>query len=158
MQWLVTGRESIVAEVGEALKSYNKVTGIVDAAMGVLLTGEPGTGKSHLAAEAVKGLTDDIHVIHLHASANMAKKPYGALAVFLWEESPEDVNHPVQVLAATRYRLETMAEGRDVCLLVDNAHDLDSHSAVILAQLARIGAVRLLLTCGTFCHANCPTW
>ena len=149
MQWLVTGRESIVAEVGEALKSYNKVTGIVDAAMGVLLTGEPGTGKSHLAAEAVKGLTDDIHVIHLHASANMAKKPYGALAVFLWEESPEDVNHPVQVLAATRYRLETMAEGRDVCLLVDNAHDLDSHSAVILAQLARIGAVRLLLTCGT---------
>ena len=156
LQWLVTGRESIVADIIEVLQGQGelKPQGTIpeagDASMGVLLTGESGIGKNHLVAEAVKELTEDVYVMHLYASANLAKEPYGALAVFLWEESPEDVSSPVQVFAAIKRRLETMARGRKVCLLVDNASELDSHSSVILAQLARIGALRLVLTCGTF--------
>ncbi|MDJ0312304.1 LuxR C-terminal-related transcriptional regulator [Arthrobacter sp. H35-D1] len=147
MQWIVSGRESVVAEIVEALKPQGEGDGTEGAGKSVVLTGESGIGKSHLAAGAVKRLQPDLHVIRLHTSAHTSKEPYGALAVFLWEEGRGNANNPVQVLAATRRRLECMAEGKAVCLYVDNANDLDGRSAVILAQLARVGAVRLLLTC-----------
>lgn len=149
MQWLLTGRESVVAEIVETLKPSGKQTSTAAFGKGVLLTGESGIGKSYLAAEAVKSLQPDMHVIRLHSSMHMSKEPYGALAVFLWEDSHEDLNRPVRVLAATRRRLQSVAGGKDICLFVDNANELDSHSAIVLAQLARAGSIRLLLTCGS---------
>ena len=148
MPWLVTGRESVVTKIVEALNPPEGGTSGPEIGMGVLLTGETGSGKGHVAAEAVKTLQSDMHVVRLRTSAHMSKEPYGALATFQCEGSPEDAIRPVQLLTATRKRLESMAEGKEVCVFVANANELDGHSAVILAQLARAGAVRLLLTCG----------
>lgn len=148
MQWLVTGRESIVTEIVQGLKPQGAEPSTAGIGRGILLTGEIGIGKSHLAAEAMKCLQPELHVVRLHARAHMSNEPFGALAGFLWGEGLEGSHRSVRVLAATRRRLESMVESKGVCFLVDNANELDSHSAVILAQLARAGNISLLLTCG----------
>ena len=87
-------------------------------------------------------------MVRLYASAQISSVPYGALAALLSESDPGNTNHPVQVLTGTMRRLQSMSNGKRVCILVDNANDLDEHSAIVLAQLARTGHIRLLLTCG----------
>ncbi|WP_083360711.1 helix-turn-helix transcriptional regulator [Arthrobacter alpinus] len=148
-KWQVTGREAIVDAIVGELKSPAAGTSSYPEILGVLLAGPPGIGKSHLAAQAVKALQADVLVVHLYASSHMSTEPYGALAALLSELEPESLTHHVQVLAATLRRLESMANGRDMCILIDNAHELDEQSAVILAQLAKTRSIRLLLTCGS---------
>lgn len=149
MEWLVAGRESVITGIVDELRPAAGGAANPQMGMGILLTGPFGIGKSHLAVQAAKALQPEALVVRLYASAQISSVPYGALAALLSESDPGNTSHPVQVLTDTMRRLKSMSNGKSVCILVDNANDLDEHSAVVLAQLARSGHIRLLLTCGS---------
>lgn len=148
-KWQVATRNAIVESMVSELTPGTGDNSGSPRSLGVLLTGAAGIGKSHLAAQAVKALQSEVHFVHLYARTFMSAEPYEALTALLSDLEPGSRSNHVQVLAATLRRLKSLSGGRDICILIDNAHELDEKSAVILAQLAKSRSVRLLLTCGT---------
>ncbi|WP_427016719.1 LuxR C-terminal-related transcriptional regulator [Pseudarthrobacter sp. P1] len=150
VHWPFTGHATAVGQIAQSLRGVDAPPGPGSA--GVLLSGPSGVGKTYLANQALKELRAELLVMGLRVSPALATQPYGALTVLLSELDPETINHPVHVLAGLMALLQERAAGRGICLYVDNASELDELSAVVMAQLARSGTVRLLLTCADAVH------
>lgn len=114
---------------------------------GAVIVGEHGAGKSFIAQRALEQLGDDFLVVQVRGSSISSKLPYGALSVLLNELDASHLEHPLMVLRGLTQLLQTRAQGRNVVLFVDNAHDLDELSTMMVAQLCAGGHVLLLAAC-----------
>lgn len=108
------------------------------------LVGEPGTGKSRLAREALQRLAaDGWPTASATATESARTTPLGALVHLVPASAIES---PQAVFQATRDAIEAEAGGRPLVLHLDDAHHLDPGSAALLVSLAEAGTVRLVLT------------
>lgn len=122
---------------------------LLDAAApsSVLLTGEPGSGKTALLRSLVDHLRSTACLIHLRGTGRYAREPYGALRVLLAEAGEDVLTHPVRVISALTHVLRDKALGLPVIVAVDDAHHLDEQSTTVLGQLVQTGAIRLIAVC-----------
>jgi len=132
-------RRDLVKKILAALTS--------DSGCGVVVVGEHGTGKSFVAQRALEQLGEEYLVVQVRGSSISSKLPYGALSVLLNDLEASHLEHPLMVLRGLTQLLQSKAQGRRVVLFVDNAHDLDELSTMMVAQLSAGGHVRLLAAC-----------
>ena len=120
----LVGRERIVARA-EAL--LDRGSG------GIVLVGEGGIGKSHIASEVLRlGAERGYATASTVGTQAAAGIPLGALSHLL----PDLANPTGNVLAAAQAALAERAGDRPLMLSVDDAHLLDNHSAALVLQLA----------------------
>lgn len=139
-------RQQVVAEVVETLTS--------GSGCGIVLVGEHGAGKSFIAQRALEQLGEDYLVVQVRGSSISSKLPYGALSVLLNDLDASHLEHPLMVLRGLTQLLHTKAEGRGIVLFVDNAHDLDELSSMMVAQLSAGAHVTLLAACVDLPHVG----
>ncbi|HET8877903.1 MAG TPA: LuxR family transcriptional regulator [Arthrobacter sp.] len=121
---------------------------------GVVLVGEHGAGKSFIAQRALEHLGEDYLVVQVRGSSISSKLPYGALSVLLNDLDSSHLEHPLMVLRGLTQLLHAKAQGRTIALFVDNAHDLDDLSCMMVAQLSAGGHVTLLAACVDLPHVG----
>ncbi|WP_427133190.1 LuxR C-terminal-related transcriptional regulator [Pseudarthrobacter sp. S9] len=139
-------RQQIVAEVVETLTS--------DSGCGIVLVGDHGAGKSFIAQRALEQLGEDYLVVQVRGSSISSKLPYGALSVLLNDLDASHLEHPLMVLRGLTQLLHNKSEGRSIVLFVDNAHDLDELSSMMVAQLSAGAHVTLLAVCVDLPHVG----
>ena len=120
----LVGRERIVARAEKLLD---------EGSGGIVLVGEGGIGKSHIAREVLRlGAERGYATASTVGTLAAAGIPLGALSHLLPDLAAPGGN----VLAAARTALAERAGGRPLLLSVDDAHLLDNHSAALVLQLA----------------------
>lgn len=135
--WPLVGRDEVLARALAALA--------VPGARIVLLTGEPGVGKSRIAAEAgrLRAEAGDL-VLTLHGHPVLATVPLGVAGAVVPAGAPAD--DPVALFAAVRSHLSALAAGRRVVLQADSVAILDPVTTGLVAQLVAARAITLLAT------------
>ncbi|MEU6084639.1 AAA family ATPase [Streptomyces sp. NPDC047108] len=140
--WPLVGRAGQIAELSALLG---------EEARGVLLTGEPGIGKSRLAAEVLDRCAQDgAYVVRTSGAQASSRMPFHAMTGLL--TPPRSHAHsattrpldPVQpggeptadLFARVARELQQRAEGRPVVLGVDEADHLDAVSGALVQHLA----------------------
>lgn len=129
--WRLIERESEYASVRAAL------TGSSDGC-GIVLTGEPGVGKTTLARLALGEL--DLRARWVAGTQSARSIPLGVFAHLVGTSTSSD---PIAYLAAAR---ESLLGDGHLVIGVDDAHLLDELSATLLHQLAIDRAVRIVAT------------
>jgi DNA-binding NarL/FixJ family response regulator len=119
-----------------------------DDCWAVFVVGDAGLGASSLLAQLNNAGNGRQAVMSVHGSPSLAPVPYGALSPYLAELSVEDVTSKVAVLRALWAYLEKHRESPGpALLLVDDAHDLDTATAEMIAELVQAGWAKLVATC-----------
>ena len=119
-RWPLTGRYEELRKVAAAIRP---------GAAGVVVAGRAGVGKTRLARDAVAGPAGrGVAVVWAHGSAAVRSLPLGAFAGLL-DVPPGD---PSDTVARA---LGQLAEQRPLVLVVDDAHLLDEHSAIVLHRV-----------------------
>ncbi len=108
---------------------------------GVVLTGDPGVGKTTLARFATESLPREVKWVAGTESARSI--PLGVFAHLVGASTSRD---PVAFLSAARQALLDDGHSGDVVIGVDDAHLLDQLSATFLHQLALDRAVHIVAT------------
>ncbi|MEV6637389.1 LuxR C-terminal-related transcriptional regulator [Actinoplanes sp. NPDC051470] len=110
---------------------------------GLILSGDPGIGKSRLLCEATRVLPADQYAI-FSASATIGATglPFGSLAQVLPADPPVGLSAP-GLLRWAADALRAGAGDRRVVLAVDDVHLLDRTSAALIHLLVREGATLL---------------
>ncbi len=134
-RWPVLARPGLVATVGAGLRP---ATGA-----GVVVSGEPGIGKTTLLGQALAGSPPALSV---RGSALVADVPYGALHAHLTDLDGDVPEGPLAVSRALGRVLRGSAGGGRPVVLVDNSALVDGRSAHVLAGLAESGAAVLAVT------------
>lgn len=120
---------------------------LVDSAVrGVVLVGPSGVGKTTIAQQVLSGLSPHVDHIYLRGSSAHSTTPYGALNVLLAELDEATADSPLLVLSALQRRFD-VPSARRTLMHIDGVGDIDELSATVIAHLARVGSVRLLVTC-----------
>ncbi len=139
-------RQQVVADIVETLTS--------GSGCGIVLVGDHGAGKSFIAQRALEQLGDEYLVVQVRGSSISSKLPYGALSVLLNDLDASHLEHPLMVLRGLTQLLHNKSEGRQIILFVDNAHDLDELSSMMVAQLSAGAHVTLLAACVDMPHVG----
>ncbi|MCU1548163.1 MAG: hypothetical protein JWO29_1114 [Arthrobacter sp.] len=139
-------RQQIAADVLETLTS--------GSGCGIVLVGEHGAGKSFIAQRALEQLGEDYLVVQVRGSSISSKLPYGALSVLLNDLDASHLEHPLMVLRGLTQLLHNKSQGRSIVLFVDNAHELDELSSMMVAQLSAGAHVTLLAACVDLPHVG----
>ena len=121
---------------------------------GIVLVGDHGAGKSFIAQRALEQLGDEYLVVQVRGSSISSKLPYGALSVLLNDLDASHLEHPLMVLRGLTQLLHNKSGGRPIVLFVDNAHDLDELSSMMVAQLSAGAHVTLLAACVDMPHVG----
>lgn len=132
------GRGDIIEEVVSALSG--------EQYLGAILVGEAGVGKTALARTVARELNGHVAVLPISASPSLRKVPFGALSPFLHSLSINDVGSSVAVYRSIMTHLGSSANGSKQMplFLVDDAHELDDSTSVLLSQLVAGRRARLL--------------
>jgi DNA-binding CsgD family transcriptional regulator len=123
-----------------------ELSGVLEDARGVLLSGPAGIGKSHLAELvcAERAAAGDV-VVPIRATFGTTELPLGAFAGFLGS-----ADQPVASLfIEVRRALASQADGRPLLLVVDDIHLLDEASSALVHQFVVEGQARLLCSMRT---------
>ncbi|MHA7239318.1 LuxR C-terminal-related transcriptional regulator [Arthrobacter sp. TMS1-12-1] len=136
---ILGGRSALVRTVAGGLATPD--------AVGVVLVGEAGIGKTVIARQVSHELQDAGRVIPVTGGTGLRSIPYGALSRYLVGLSPADTGSPSVVLRHFLRHIapELKAQALPV-ILVDDAHTLDNESALLIMQLATARKVRILAT------------
>jgi len=140
-EWPLVGRE---AELQQADALYRQ------RGNGVVLVGAPGSGKSRLAAEFM-GIVGSHGAALASCTATRASRrlPLGAfvpLVRVINEGNGGSSGEPTDLLRRCRDGFLAQFEGRRVALMIDDAHQLDHLSQMLVEDLARSGDVFLIVT------------
>ena len=141
LSWPLVGREPELALAREQLSA--------GAAGGVVIAGEPGVGKTRLAAEiADLAVSTGRSVQWVRASRAASSIQLGAFAALL---PPLDgaVSGVAELLARARQAVAVRSGGEPIVLVVDDAHLLDDASAALVHQLVTGGDAFAVITIRT---------
>lgn len=138
-RWPFAARDAEVAAIQKVLTS--------DAGHGVVLVGPAGVGKTMIAQRVLASMSRHVDHMYLRGSAAHATTPYGALNVLLAELDEDTARSPLLVLSALQRRFDGDSSTRRTLMHIDGVEDIDELSATVIAHLARVGAVRLVVTC-----------
>lgn len=133
--WPLTGRDEELRAVVAALRS---------GAAGLVLAGPAGVGKTRIAREALDAARlRGARVLWVHGSAAARPVPLGAFAGLLDIEPGDEAQSIGRVL-------EQLARRPPRVLVVDDAHLLDEHSAIVLHRtvMRRLAPVLVTLRVG----------
>ncbi len=144
-RWPFSGRQVEVAAVEASLSG--------DGPGGVVLVGPPGIGKTRIVQQMVDGAADTVDHVYLRGAAAHSAVPYAALNVLLAELDEGIAGSPVLVLGALQRTFGGGDPRRRTLMHIDQVEDVDELSAAVIAQLARVGVVRLVLTCRNLLQA-----
>ncbi|MFD1120038.1 AAA family ATPase, partial [Sphaerisporangium aureirubrum] len=138
--WPFVGRERESSAVLAALRGRDEA--------GVTLAGQAGTGKTELMRHVLGRLARadrGVKVLRTVACAAGTPIPFGAMYRVLPRPpaEPPPMWNPVQHAAET---LRASAGGRTLVIGVDDAHLLDDLSVLLLADLARSRAARIVVS------------
>jgi DNA-binding CsgD family transcriptional regulator len=136
--WPLVGRDDALSRIAELFDG--------DERTGVVLVGPAGVGKTRLAKETLelgqqRGWATALAV----GSRAAADIPLGALAALL-PPAPEGAEPGLAMLQHAQEGLGALAGDRSLLLVVDDAHNLDDASALVLHQLASRGGAFLVAT------------
>ncbi|MFD1847141.1 LuxR C-terminal-related transcriptional regulator [Arthrobacter flavus] len=132
------GRQVLVTQILQQLSEAHRY--------GALVVGEPGLGKTALSRAIVDALADEVTVIHIGAQPSLKKVPYGAIAPYLTDLSVADAGSPIAIYRALTKHLGQLKPGTPAPLfVVDDAHDLDDSTSVLLTQLIATRKARALV-------------
>lgn len=143
------GRQDVIDEVMNSLQATNW--------HGSLILGDPGMGKTAVAAAVLKLGEGRFRPFHVFASPVLSNIPYGALAPFLTGLPKGTGGSPQAVLKTLAAALRAGAHGCSV-LLIEDAQFLDEHSAVVLAQLAVVSGTKFMFLCSPYPAAPAELW
>ncbi len=109
---------------------------------GVVLAGAAGVGKTRLAREAVQqGTRTGTDVRWVYATASARSTPFGALEGLLGDLGSD----PAELVGRAAKALGS-ASGSPTLVVVDDAHELDELSAMVVHSLVVRGAATVLVT------------
>jgi hypothetical protein len=118
--WPLTGRDEELRRVAAAIRP---------GAAGMVVAGGAGVGKTRLAHDAVAtSAARGLAVVWAHGSAAVRPLPLGAFAGML-DVPPGDAAESIG------RALGQLARQRPLVLVVDDAHLLDEHSAIVLHRV-----------------------
>jgi DNA-binding CsgD family transcriptional regulator/type II secretory pathway predicted ATPase ExeA len=144
---------------GRDLQLAEVVDGYAGGAVGVLVTGACGTGKSYLAAAAARQLSaSGVRTASVRATRALGEIGFAAIADLI--PAKVDGRHPLTVLRETARELAPNGNARAV-LVVDDAQFLDPGSIAVLQHLARVEAAFLILTASSepgIGERTCSVW
>lgn len=131
------------ALLGDAVSSF-------EFRRGAILCGETGVGKSQLARD-VRNTLDRAHpdrYLWFFVTGSLAESgiPLSALDALLTDVALPAQQTPRQIAGLVYEQLRRQAGGRQIAVLVDDVHLLDSVSADVLAHLCRLNNIDLLGT------------
>src|SRR6202042_2232774 len=135
--WPFVGRERELEQITAARAD--------PAAPGVVISGALGVGRSGLALQVVDAAGRAGELTYwAQGTASSAAIPLGAFAALI----PDDVrsDEPLELIRRSTERVRARAEGRAVCLGVDDAHLLDAASAALVLHLATAAGVFVVVT------------
>ncbi|HLH14406.1 MAG TPA: LuxR C-terminal-related transcriptional regulator [Solirubrobacteraceae bacterium] len=133
--WPLLGREAELARIREALAA---------GATGVVVSGDFGVGKTHLAKQAVEeSQSSGACALWLRATRSAAEIPFGVLGPLFSEGLPGNEALSFHDLSGA---MRAMAGGCRVVLGVDDAHLLDPASAAFVLQAAERGEASAVVT------------
>lgn len=138
-RWPFAGRDTETASVKAVFSD--------ESGSGAVLVGPSGVGKTTIAQQVGSSLSQHFEHIYLRGSAAHATTPYGALNVLLAELEEETARSPLLVLSGLQRMFDGNAAKRPTLMHIDGVEEIDELSATVIAHLARVGAVRLLMTC-----------
>ncbi|NVM99266.1 LuxR family transcriptional regulator [Arthrobacter sp. SDTb3-6] len=130
------GREAVVNSVLEELRN--------EESNGVILVGDYGVGKTFIAREIIEHIGPDVLVLSLRCTSVTARMEFGALNPIMADLGEMPPDNPLVVLRSVTQLLKDRAKGRSIVLFVDNIHQADERSAMVITQLAATGVVFLL--------------
>ncbi|GAA4429554.1 hypothetical protein GCM10023169_32040 [Georgenia halophila] len=135
-EWPILARP----EVGE------RMIATLRAGVNALIVGDPGVGKSVLAASARDDL-DEAHetTVVLRTPSPTVATPWQVFAPLIGTPADPGGDAVGRISALAKVALAEL-EG-DPTIHIEDVHDLDDPSAVILAELVQNGDARLIATC-----------
>jgi DNA-binding CsgD family transcriptional regulator/tetratricopeptide (TPR) repeat protein len=113
---------------------------------GVALIGGAGFGKTRLADQALALATErGMTVVSTRATKSSSAVPLAALAPFLTELGlPAELD--AKLLVATSEAIDAHRGDTRLVLIIDDAHELDDASAILLDQLVELGGTFIVFT------------
>ncbi|WP_035777200.1 AAA family ATPase, partial [Arthrobacter sp. H5] len=134
----LVGRGHLITEI------LSSITG--SHYLGAMLVGEAGVGKTALARSVADALDGTVAVLPITASPSLHRVPFGALAPYLKSLSITDVGSSVAVYRSIMAHLETRRTDSSSLplFLVDDSHELDDSTSVLLAQLVASRRAKIL--------------
>lgn len=136
----LVGRARLVEDIVAALDE--------SGGFGVMIVGAAGMGKTAVARSVLKRLNWTAPVLRITGGPSLRSIPFGALAPYLHTLSVADAGSPVAVLRAVLGHLTGESTGRTQhppLLVIDDAHELDSSSSALLAQLVSARRAKVLV-------------
>ncbi|BBE22132.1 hypothetical protein MN0502_10150 [Arthrobacter sp. MN05-02] len=136
----LVGRGRLVEDIAAALDE--------PSGFGVMIVGAAGVGKTAVARAVLERLNWTAQVLRTTGGSSLRSIPFGALAPYLHTLSVADAGSPVAVLRAVLGHLTRGSTGRTQhppLLVVDDAHELDSSSSALLAQLVSARRAKVLV-------------
>ena len=138
LKWPLVGRDE------ELAFAHGRLSG--QSAGGVVVSGEPGVGKTRLTGEIAEAAASSGHAVQwIRATRSASSIPLGAFAALL---PPLDgvVSGTAELLARVRHAVLARAGDGGMVVCVDDAHLLDDASATLVHQLAAGSDVFVVIT------------